>query len=70
MQDIIGYCEILATHSGDAKCLRHVWCDAVSMGGKFRTFKIEQFAFIFNGHFVSEDPEDEGTIILLQCINH
>jgi hypothetical protein len=40
------------------------------MGEKFWTFQIEYGAFIFNDLFVSEDPEDEDTRILLQCIKH
>jgi len=38
------------------------------MGEKFRTLK-KKVAFIFSSLFVSDDPEDEGTRILLQYIN-
>jgi len=68
-QDNAGKCEILVSQRGETKYLGIVYCDAVPMGEKFRPFQTEKFAFLLKGLFVSEDPEDESTKIILKCIN-
>ena len=65
-----GKCEILACQRGETNYLSLVCCDAVPMSEKFRTFQTEKFALLLNGLFVSEDPEDESTKIILKCIKH